>query len=91
MSLVSGIAIYFVIWWVSLLLVLPFGVRTQAEAEDQTLGTTASAPVKAMMVRRLLVTTVIASLLFGAYYWAIEIKGFGLDDLSFLPSPDSLR
>jgi predicted secreted protein len=36
-------------------------------------------------------TTILATTLFGAYYWAVEIKGLGLDDLTFLPMPDSLR
>ena len=91
MTLVSGIAIYFIIWWISLFLILPVGVRTQAEVEDQRLGTMPSAPVKAMMVRKMLATTVLATVIFGAYFWAIEIKGLGLDDLTFLPMPDSLK
>ncbi|MCB1491238.1 MAG: DUF1467 family protein, partial [Rhodobiaceae bacterium] len=31
MSIASGVAIYFLIWWLVLFAVLPFGVRTQAE------------------------------------------------------------
>lgn len=91
MGLVSGLAIYFIIWWVSLFLVLPFGVRTQAEEENIRLGTIPSAPARSRMLWRVIATTILATTLFGAYYWAVEIKGLGLDDLTFLPMPDSLR
>ncbi len=91
MGLVSGLATYFIIWWISLFLVLPFGVKTQAEAEERRLGTMPSAPAKAMMLRRALITTILASVIFGLYYWAVEVRGLGLDDLTFLPMPDSLR
>ncbi|WP_319485186.1 DUF1467 family protein [uncultured Cohaesibacter sp.] len=91
MSLVSGLAVYFIIWWLSLFIVLPFGVRTQAEVNDQRLGTTASAPAKAMMVRKAVATTILASVLFGLFYWAIEVQGLGPDLLSLLPMPDSLK
>ncbi|PLW77482.1 DUF1467 family protein [Cohaesibacter celericrescens] len=93
MTLASGLAVYFIIWWISLFLVLPFGVKTQAETEgdDMRLGTAPSAPAKAMMLRKILATTVLASLLFGAFYWAVEIMGLGLDDLTFMPMPDDLR
>ena len=33
MSVTTGLAIYFLIWWVTLFAVLPFGVRSQHEAE----------------------------------------------------------
>ncbi|HWT31144.1 MAG TPA: DUF1467 family protein, partial [Propylenella sp.] len=39
MNLLSSAAIFFVIWWVVLFAVLPFGVRSQHEMNDVTLGT----------------------------------------------------
>ena len=33
MSVVSGLAIYFVIWWITLFMVLPFGVRRDEKIE----------------------------------------------------------
>ena len=91
MSLVSGLAIYFIIWWVSLFIVLPFGVKSQGEADDRRLGTMSGAPAKAMMGRKILATTVLAAVIFALFYWAVVIKGIGLDDLTFLPMPESLR
>ena len=40
MSLLSSAAIFFVIWWVVLFAVLPFGVKSQHEMEDVTCSTT---------------------------------------------------
>ena len=93
MSVVSGLAVYFIIWWISLFMVLPFGVKTQIEVEghERKLGTVASAPARSPMWGKVLMTTILASILFGLYYWAVEIAGLGLDDLTFLPMPDSWR
>jgi predicted secreted protein len=57
MSLVSGLAIYFVIWWLVLFLVLPFGVRSQHEMSDVTLGTDSGAPHQPWIVRKVIATT----------------------------------
>ena len=91
MNLVSGLAIYFIIWWISLFVVLPFGVRTQAEVEERRLGTMPSAPAKSQMKLKVIATTILATTLFGLYYWAVEIQGLGLDDLTFMPMPESLK
>src|SRR5438552_738147 len=34
MSLTTSLAIYFIVWWVVLFLVLPWGIRSQAESGD---------------------------------------------------------
>ncbi len=81
MSWVSGAAIFFVIWWVVLFLALPIGLRTQDEDGDVTLGTTPSAPRGPHMARALLLATVFAIVIFGALYVAVNVLGFGLDDL----------
>ena len=44
MSTSLAVALYIVIWWLTLFVVLPFGVRTQGEAGDVVEGTPASAP-----------------------------------------------
>ena len=43
MSVVSGLAIYFVIWWITLFMVLPFGVRRDEQIE---VGHDPGAPIK---------------------------------------------
>ncbi|WP_139975681.1 DUF1467 family protein [Ochrobactrum sp. CGA5] len=81
MSLVSGIAIYFIIWWTTLFALLPVGLRTQAEENEVTLGTVASAPAKPRIGRAFLRTTIVATLIFLLYYYMTQIRGFGLDNI----------
>jgi predicted secreted protein len=66
----TAIAIYFLIWWVTLFAVLPWGVRNQEEAGEVTLGTDPGAPAIHRLGRKLLWTTLIASVLFGISYFA---------------------
>lgn len=81
MSLMSGIAIYFVIWWTALFALLPLGLRTQAEDDNVTLGTVPSAPAKPRVGLAFFRTTIVASLIFWLYYYLTQIMGFGLDDI----------
>jgi predicted secreted protein len=71
MSLVLGLAIYFIIWWVCLFAVLPFGVRTQAEAGEVVQGTPESAPAAPRLKRVALITTGVATLVFSVVYFMI--------------------
>jgi len=60
----SVLAIYFVLWWIVLFLTLPFGVRSQAESDETVAGSDPGAPIKTMMARKLLWTTVISAVIF---------------------------
>ncbi|MGG2477915.1 DUF1467 family protein, partial [Rhizobium sp. BR5] len=44
MPLLSVFAVYFIVWWTVLFIVLPIGLRTQDDEGDVALGTVASAP-----------------------------------------------
>ena len=81
MSLLSSAAIFFVIWWVVLFAVLPFGVRSQHEMNDVTLGTEHGAPHEPYILRKILATTVIAALIFAAFYLYFGVYGKALEDL----------
>lgn len=62
------VAIYFVVWWIVLFAVLPFGVRSQHEDGPSAEGTDPGAPVMARMARKLLWTTVATTVLFAVGY-----------------------
>jgi predicted secreted protein len=64
-----GLAIYFTIWWVALFAVLPFGVRSQHEADGYDQGTDPGAPVKTHLLVKMLATTVLAGVIFAGFYW----------------------
>lgn len=72
MTIASALAVYFVIWWIVLFAVLPFGVRSQAETGEVTQGTEPGAPVLPGLLRKALLTSVIAAVVFVIvwYVWA---------------------
>jgi predicted secreted protein len=81
MRIGTVIAIYFLIWWVVLFAVLPWGVRSQQEGGEVIPGTDPGAPAIHRLGRKLLWTTVVATVVFGIL-WAIY--GFGLIPYDFL-------
>jgi predicted secreted protein len=78
MSLFALIAIYFVIWWLVLFAVLPWGTHTQAEEGEVVLGTTHSAPVRPMLIRKAIATSIVAGFVVGALWVAVEYYGFSV-------------
>ncbi len=80
-TIISTLAVYFVIWWITLFAILPFGIRTQAEDEDVTLGTVASAPAKFHGWRIFLVTSLVAGVIYGAWYISANYLGFGFNSI----------
>ncbi|MGB0921242.1 MAG: DUF1467 family protein [Alphaproteobacteria bacterium] len=83
MSISGGIVAFVIIWWVVVFAVLPFGVRTQREEGEITPGTADSAPVKPMLVRKAIATTIIASVLWGVLWAVIEYQLISLDDFPY--------
>ena len=80
MSIATSIAIYFLIWWVVLFAVLPWGVRPQG-AEGAP-GTDPGAPLVPRLAAKLVWTTIIAALVFGACALVYVYELIGLDDLT---------
>ncbi|KAB2911908.1 MAG: DUF1467 family protein [Hyphomicrobiaceae bacterium] len=78
MSPTLAIAIYVVVWWTVLFAVLPIGVRTQGEDGTIVPGTPESAPTRPRLLRVIILTTVVASVLYGSA-WALI--GYGVIDL----------
>ena len=79
MSAVTLGAIFFVVWWVVLFAVLPWGVRTQAEEGEVVLGTAHSAPARPLLLRKALATTVVAAIIVLLIWLAIEVYGVDLE------------
>ena len=78
------LAIYFVLWWVTLFLTLPFGVRSQHEDGQRAPGTDPGAPVMARMGRKLIWTTVISAAIFAAAMLAHNAGYLNVERLSRL-------
>ncbi len=84
MAGITAFAIYFIMWWVLLFATLPFGHRTQDEEGDITLGTVSSAPAKPWMLRKILVNTVVTSVVFTAFWYAVKYHGLSFATFDFL-------
>lgn len=91
MSVVFGIAIYFVCWWITLFAILPFGVRTQAEEGHVVIGSEGSAPSNPGMGRKLIITTLVSAVIFAIIYVLMVYKPITLDDIPFLPRFEPVR
>ncbi|MHA6692356.1 DUF1467 family protein [Devosia sp. A449] len=72
MQIGSMIAIFFVVWWLSFVAVLPIGNRSQAEAGEITAGTEPGAPITPRLGRRLLIATGVAIVMTGLLMWGMS-------------------
>jgi predicted secreted protein len=84
MSTTTAIAIYFIIWWLALFVVLPWGARSQHEAGDISPGTEPGAPALPRIAAKLLWTTVVASLVFSLLYVVYVYRLVTFEDLDRL-------
>jgi predicted secreted protein len=63
MATTTAIAIYFLIWWIVLFAVLPWGVR--AQGEEGAPGTDPGAPSVPRLLAKLIWTTIAAAVVWG--------------------------
>jgi predicted secreted protein len=80
----TAFAIYFVIWWITLFLTLPFGIRSQHEDGVGAAGTDPGAPVASRMGPRLLWTTVLSAAIFALAMLAYNAGYLSIERLSKL-------
>ena len=71
MSITSALVLYAVLWFLALLMILPIGVRSQAEVGEVEPGTPAGAPDQPMIGRKMIWTTVVATALWAAIFGII--------------------
>ena len=83
-QLSTAFAIYFVLWWLTLFLTLPFGVRSQHEDGVGAPGTDPGAPIATQMGRKLIWTTVISAVIFAIAWWAYQAGYLSIERLSKL-------
>ena len=84
MSLSTAIATYFIIWWIVLFAVLPWGVHSQEESGTIAPGTDPGAPVIARLGQKLIWTTVAATGVFAICAVVYSYRLVTLDDLATL-------
>ena len=75
MGWATGIMVYLVTWWIALFMVLPLGVR---RVENPGRGQERGAPERPDLIRKAIITTVLAAVL-----WIVFYGFYQADILSF--------
>lgn len=83
MQITTSIAIYFLIWWVVLFAVLPWGIRAQG-GEDAPPGTDPGAPAVPRLVAKLIWTTLVSTVVYVICAVIYKYQIITLDDLAAL-------
>jgi predicted secreted protein len=82
-SIIFGVAVYVVIWWITLFAVLPWGVHSQLERGKVARGSERGAPAKPLMLKKLAATTIISAVILALGY-GLWFSGF-IDDYVLPP------
>ncbi|WP_374377684.1 DUF1467 family protein [Dongia sp.] len=77
-GVMTQLFMFLVIWWLTLFAVLPWGVR---RTESNDAGHDPGAPANPMLLKKALITTVIAAAIWGAAFLFFRVFGFTLMDL----------
>jgi predicted secreted protein len=75
LSGVGAVSLYFLIWWITLFAVLPFGVRSQHEDGEFQAGTEPGAPILPRLEEKALWTTLVAAPILVATAWLLPLAG----------------
>ena len=76
-------AIYFITWWVVLFAVLPWGVRSQTEHDEEIApGTDPGAPILPRLGFKVLWTTIITTVLFVSVFYVFANRWITIDDMA---------
>jgi predicted secreted protein len=72
MSWATGVMVFVVIWWTVIFAVLPLGVR---RADDSVPGADRGAPQRPDLMRKALITTAIATVLWLIWFviWVLDV------------------
>lgn len=92
MQWTSALAIYFIIWFFCLFLILPFHARRAGEGQAVSIpGEDKGAPARFAAGRAALQVTLLAALVFGLYYANYTQGWVTRDSFTFLPQPQDLQ
>ncbi len=82
---IFGTAIYGIVWFLTLFMVLPFGVVSQSESGEVVPGSDGGAPSQPRIGRKLLITTLVSAVLYAGIYWLLTSGALANADIPFLP------
>lgn len=84
-SFIFGLAIYGIVWFLTLFMVLPFGVVSQHENGEVVPGSEGGAPAQPKIYRKLAITTVLATFFYLLVYWLLTSGFLSEANIPFLP------
>lgn len=82
MSITLALAVYFIVWWITLFAILP--LHLGPEGERDAMHEASGAPASPRLGLKFVITTIIATAIFGLIYAVIAYKLIRLDDIPFL-------
>lgn len=82
MSFYGGLVVYIILWWITVLCVLPWGSYSQSDQEKYIKGSEYGAPVHSHLKKKMIVTSLIAFILWCGvwalfHYKVIDLSQFG--------------
>ncbi len=72
MGWVTGAAVYFIIWWLVLFMVLPWGIKPVTDV-DVAKGHAPSAPQRPRLLLKMAVTSLVAAIVWVIVYVIIDL------------------
>lgn len=87
MAITSAMVLFAVSWFMTFLVVLPLRMVTQGEAGDVVAGTHSSAPANLNLRRKVIVTTIAATLVWGVICTIILSGWLTIENLSWFAYP----
>ncbi len=88
MTLMSAIVLFAVVWFMTLFVILPLRLRTQAELGEIVPGTPASAPDEAHIWRKVKLVTAIAVVIWAVLASIIYFGLVGIADIDIFNTMD---
>lgn len=93
MSVISAVVLFWVIWFLALLCIIPIGLQTQGEQGEIVDGTPSSAPVNPRMRKKAMQTTIVTLAVWGSVCAFIIWGGVSVRDIDFFnrmgPPPET--
>ena len=83
MTIISAVVMFWVIWFLTLLCIIPIGLETQGESGKVVDGTPSSAPINPMIWKKAIQTTVVTVAVWAAVCSFIIWGGVSVRDIDF--------
>jgi len=86
MTIATSIVLYAVVWFMTLFVILPLRLQSQDEAGDVVPGTPSSAPANPQIKKRMLIVTIVTTLVWAVICTLIITGILSMENLGFPPS-----